>query len=638
MNISTLAKILGVSIQELRTTAANNAIHGFSGRNTRIPYNAALEVTKIIRPEKTQTLENDDKIYLPATLTAADLAETIGRPPGMVVKALVMNGVMATLNEKIDFDTASLIASELGVEVYADTHVYDVAETKSSNELTQEEVQELNATYVARTPVVTVMGHVDHGKTTLLDTIRKTNVVASEAGAITQHISSYQISHNGQKITFVDTPGHEAFTAMRARGSQIADFIILVVSAVEGPKPQTVEVIERAKLSKTPVIVAINKTDLPNSDIEKTKADVSAFGLTPEEWGGDTPYVPISAKNNEGIDTLLDTLLLHAEVAGLKGATNCPGEAVVLESHLDARLGVSTTVVVTKDSIKTGDYVQCDEYAGKIRRIEKTDGMQLNEASISEPVVILGLPNVVNVGEVLRVFPTQKESQIRAESVKLKKTQKRFSFHANDSLGSDGFINVILKADVYGSLEALKESILKIPQEKVQIVIKDESVGNITTNDVEYAKTTNATILAFNSNVDTKAIETIKSQKVDVVESPIIYELLNWIEEQILKNTKHEIRVTSLGKAEILAVFKSEKSSIQVFGAEVKEGKIFAGKQLRLWHDGKDMGVLEIVELQRNKEKTNEVNINQQFGISVSGKAKVQVGNTIECFDETVVR
>jgi translation initiation factor IF-2 len=208
----------------------------------------------------------------------------------------------------------------------------------------------------------------------------------------------------------------------------------------------------------------------------------------------------------------------------------------------------------------------------------------------------------------------------------------------DDSLGSDGYINVILKADVYGSLEALKESILKIPQEKVQIVIKDESVGNITTNDVEYAKTTNATILAFNSNVDTKAIETIKSQKVDVVESPIIYELLNWIEEQILKNTKHEIRVTSLGKAEILAVFKSEKSSIQVFGAEVKEGKIFAGKQLRLWHDGKDIGVLEIVELQRNREKTNEVNINQQFGISVSGKAKVQVGNTIECFDETVVR
>lgn len=275
MNISTLAKILGVSIADLREEANKNNIKGFHGRNTRIPYNSAIEITSLLRPEKAKNLENDDKIYLPPTLTAQELADAISRPPGLVVKTLVLSGIMVTLNERIDYDTASLIASELNVEVFPENKNYDTNPkeqiidntTKHFDTETDSDTIEI----VSRPPVVTVMGHVDHGKTTLLDTIRNSNVVEGEAGAITQHISTYQTTYNDKKITFVDTPGHEAFTAMRARGSQLADFIILVVAATEGPKPQTVEVIERAKISSTPVIVAINKIDLPGADIEKSQ-------------------------------------------------------------------------------------------------------------------------------------------------------------------------------------------------------------------------------------------------------------------------------------------------------------------------------------------------------------------------------
>lgn len=638
MNISTLAKILGVSISDLRAKASENKIYGFGTRNTRIPYNAAVEITKLIRPDKSQTLQNDDKVYIPQVITVGDLAEAISRPPGLVVKTLVMNGVMATLNEKIDYDTASLVASELNVDIFPDTLEYDSIDS-SKGEMTDEEKLEMGEkVLVDRNPVVTVMGHVDHGKTTLLDTIRSTNVVAGEAGAITQHISSYQIEYNQRKITFIDTPGHEAFTAMRARGSKIADFIILVVSSSEGPKPQTVEVIERAKITKTPVIVAMNKIDLPTSDIEKTKADVAAFGLVPEDWGGTTPFIPISAKNNQNIDKLLETLLLHAEIAELKGQIDCPAQAIVVESHLDPKLGISTTALVTRDSIKVGDFLQCGELIGKIKRLENSDGKAKDKAIISEPIVLLGLPDVVEVGEIINIFATQKESQIAADSVKFKKSKKRFTNQVKDTKSHDGTINLILKADVYGSLEALKESILKIPQEKVNIVIKDESVGPLTTNDIDFAKTTNSSILAFNATVGNGIVEMIKSNKINVIESTIIYELLQWVEEEILKNTKHEIKITTLGKAEVLALFKSEKSSIQVFGAEVKDGKIIATKPLRLVREGEEVGRLEIIELQRNKAKTNEVNISQQFGLSVTGKGKIQVGDTIESIDETVVR
>lgn len=634
MNISTLAKLLGKSIPQLREIGQAEGIPGFHGRNTRIPYSSAVAITKIVAPERLEKLKNDDRIYLPEMLTVAELSEAIGKPPGIVVKTLILNGVMATLNEKIDYDTAALVSQELGVEVFPESPQEFLGPLKTEN-LEKAFGSNLTGNLVTRPPVVTVMGHVDHGKTTLLDTIRKTNVVAQEAGAITQHVSSYQIEYAGQKITFIDTPGHEAFTAMRARGTQLADFIILMVSAVEGPKPQTVEVIERAKMAKTPIIVALNKIDLPNADLERTKNELTKFGLVPEEWGGDTPFIPISAKNNINIDKLLDAILLMAELANLKGPKDKPGQAVVIESHIDPHVGVVTTVLVTRHKLRVGDNVVCGEVVGRIRTITSTEQRPMSEANICDPVIITGLSELVNTGDLLSVCDSQKEAQNAADMERIKRSHKRTYVHKQD-LGS-GDLQVFLKADVSGSLEALKESILKIPQEHKRIKITGSGVGRVTEADVEFAHTTNSTILAFHTDILPKAAENLTKYKVNLVQSAIIYEILNWLEEQMLKSIKHQTRIETLGKAEVLATFKSDKAGVQIFGGEVKWGKILDNKELRILRGDQEIGRVEIVELQRNKVKVKEVHLAQQFGVSVRGKVKVEKGDFVECIDEVIV-
>jgi len=640
MNISTLAKILGVSINELRDTGQKSGVYGFSGRNTRISYQSAVEITNILKPEKLAKLTNDDKIYLPQTIKVADLSETIGKSTGLVVKTLLMNGVMATINEQIDYDTASLISSELGVTVYPEDP--DIFTTDADNEtnfiktIEYTDVSDSDKKYQTRPPVVTIMGHVDHGKTTLLDYIRKSNVASGEAGAITQHISSYKITYKGKNITFVDTPGHEAFTAMRARGSQLADFVILVVSAVEGPKPQTVEVIERAKMAKTPVIVVLNKIDLPDSDPEKVKTEISQFGLVPEEWGGQTPFISVSAKTGQNVDKLLETILLYAEVNDLKGQVECAGQAVVIESHLDRAMGVVTSVLVVKGEIRVGDTVRAGEYVAKIRRLETSEGKYIKSATLADPVVLIGLPEIVNTGEPIVVYTNIRQAQTDATLEKQKRAKRKVTV-TNQLASSDNQINVILKADVSGSLEALKEAIIKTPQEHARVVIKSESVGAITENDVEFANTTGSTLIAFHTTISGNLEKQIQKYNVNLVQSDIIYEILEWIEDQILKHVKHEIKIISLGKATVLKLFKSEKATIQVLGGEVIDGKILDNKTI-LVHRGKEqIGKLEVVQLQRNKDKVTEVNISQQFGISVTGKVKVQVGDVLESIDEKVV-
>jgi translation initiation factor IF-2 len=658
MNISTLAKILGVSTNELRSTGEKNRIYGFKGRNTRIPYNSAQAITKILRPDKLAKLLNDDRIYLPKSMTVSQFAEYIDKPAGVVIKTMVMSGVMATLNEKIDYDTASLMASEFRLEVFPENGEFDDNKGKDENLSLIRTVEYDTETheYIRRAPVVTVMGHVDHGKTTLLDTIRKSNVVSGEAGAITQHISSYSIEYTskdkdilksdlakgpkgGVKITFVDTPGHEAFAAMRARGSQLADFIILMVSAIEGPKPQTVEVIERAKLSKTPVIVAINKIDLPDADVERAKAEIAGFGLTPEEWGGDTPFVPISAKTGENLDKLIDTILMHAALADLKGEINCQGQGVVIESHLDRTKGVESTILVVKENLNVGDIIRCGMFVSKIKRIETTENKVIQKAVIGDPVIVYGLPDVVSIGEPIIVYKSQRQAQVDADIEKLKRqsTKKTFNFDSSKT-SKENQINIMLKADVLGSLEAFKEALLKIPQEKVKLFIKSESVGELSETDIEFAKITESTILAFHTRYSSSIENLIQREKINIVSSDIIYELLNWAEEEIVKNTKHEIKVEVLGRATLLALFRSEKPTLQVCGGEVIEGKIYSNKPIRVFRGDKEIGRLEVEELQNNKVKTTDVKQGLQFGMSLSGKTKIQKGDIIESIDEIVIK
>lgn len=642
MNISTLAKILGVSINELREAGQKIGAYGFSGRNTRIPYQSALNVTKYLRPDKVEKLSNDDKIYLPRVIKVSDLADYIGKPGGLLVKSLLMNGIMATLNESIDYDTAALISEELGVTVYPENESEDPKENQVAGKLIRtleyEDKPEEEKKYAERPPVVTIMGHVDHGKTTLLDYIRKSNVASGEAGAITQHISSYQITYKSKPITFVDTPGHEAFTAMRARGSQLADFVVLVVSSTEGPRPQTVEVIERAKMANTPIIVALNKIDLPQSDPEKAKNEISQFGLVPEEWGGQTPFIKVSAKTGEGIDLLLETILLHAEIANLKGQVECPGQAVVIESHLDRNLGVVSSVLVVKGEINLGQIIRAGEFVGKVRLLQNSEGKSIKSASLSQPVVLIGLPELVEIGEPIVVYNNLRQAQTDATLEKQKRAKKKINYFNSPTNSSEKQINLVLKADVSGSLEALKESIIKIPQEHAKIVIKAESVGQISESDVEFAHTTQATIIAFHTKVHSNVEKLIQKLSVNLVQSDIIYEILEWVENEILKFTTHEIKTNTLGKAKVLKVFRSDKPTVQIFGGEVIEGKIFDNKTLILKDGEKELGKLEIQELQRNKDKVKEVNINQQFGISATGRVKVQEGFILECVDERIIK
>ncbi len=660
MNISTLAKILGVGVSELRETGAKNSIYGFNGRNTRIPYNSAVQITKLLRPDRLSKLKNDDKIYLPASLTVAEFAETIGKPAGIVLKSLIMNGIIVTMNELVDYDTAVLIAEELGVETHPESEDLISGNIENSNDDLIKIIDygdSRTAEYISRPPVITVMGHVDHGKTTLLDTIRNTNVVSGEAGAITQHIATYQISYKpvtegaknlnlvkssdgGYLVTFVDTPGHEAFTAMRARGTQLADYIILMVSAVEGPKPQTVEVIERAKLSKTPVIVALNKIDLPDVDLERVKGEIAKYGLVPDEWGGDTPFIPISAKTGLGIDKLLETILVHSEMLELKGQINCPGQAVVIESHLDNQLGIVGTALVVKGEIATGDTVRIGTEVTRLRRLETTDSKAITKAGLSEPVIILGLSSIANIGENLIVYPTVKKAQNDASLEIIKRSQSKRITNTKSTATQSGevVINLVLKADVNGSLEALKESILKIPQDKVKIVIKFEAVGAINEGDIDFAETSNSTILAFHTSVSSKLEQLIQIRKLTLIKSDIIYEILEWVEEQILANTKHETKEIILGEAKVLAIFKSEKNNQFVFGGEVISGKITDSKEVKIIRGQQIIGKYEIVELQRNKVKATEINISQQFGISIKGKQKIQVGDIMQSIDEILVK
>ncbi len=644
MNISTLAKILGVTSTDLRDAGVSRKIRGFQGRNTRIPYASAVEITKILRPDKAENLKDDDNIYLSDTLTVAEFAESIDRPVGIVMRYLLTSGVMATINEKIDFDTAAIIASELNIEVRKIDENQDLS-IGEAKPMDFKKMSNANGVVIKRPPIVTIMGHVDHGKTTLLDRIRKTNVVATEAGAITQHITSYQIDYKGDKITFMDTPGHEAFAAMRARGSQLADIVIIVVSATEGVKPQTTEVIQRIKLAKTQAIVAVNKIDLPEADAMRVMQDVAAFGLVPEEWGGNVPFVQISAKQDLNIDKLLDTIMLMSEVMELKGEIECPAQAVVVESHVETKLGILSQVIVTKDTLKTGDYVAVGDTFFRVKQIRNSLGQIVKAASLCEPVGILGSDFLIDTGEVMLVYPDKKSAEKVAIEEDRRRSIKKIKLNRNattlvDKKGASNNLHLVLKADVNGSLEALKEAILKIPTEGVNLIIKDASVGQISENDLQFAQTSDSTIIAFHTSANQQALRWLKNKKesIGLIQSDVIYELLSWVEEAILARVKREVKITVLGKAEVLATFRSDKASIQVFGGEVLDGKILANKNLQVWRAGELLGVLEVFELQKNKQKVADAFQSQQFGISTNAKVKVQKGDIIESIDETIVK
>ena len=515
-------------------------------------------------PAKPEVIISKDGIEIPDFIAVKEFAEKTGINVAKVIGELMKNGILANINQQIDFDTAQIIADDLGIKLKRLRTIAGVEELMSgdiSKLITEDDPTSLKV----RPPVVCVMGHVDHGKTKLLDIIRKTNVVDGEAGGITQHIGAYQVVAKGKPITFLDTPGHEAFTAMRARGAKITDIAVLVVAADEGIKPQTIEAINHAKEAGVPIIVAINKIDKPGANIDKVKGELSEQGLQPEDWGGKTVTVPVSALNGEGIDGLLDMILLTAEMGDLKANPNREAVGTVIEAHLDQNLGPVATILINTGTLKVMDNVIVGSTYGRIKLMKDFTGKALQSAIPSTPVLVAGLNITPKSGDILQVVKDERTARGRAEEISL--INKKDSFErmsaANQLISrvkSNKILKIVLKADTKGSLEAIRQSLAKIKDEEVAIKIIHAGVGTITESDVMMASASEGMILAFTTDFDAPNVsKTAEREMVEVRQYKIIYNLLEDVNKILSGLMEPEIVETLLGRAELKKVFLTKK-------------------------------------------------------------------------------
>jgi translation initiation factor IF-2 len=634
-----------------------------SPRAKKIDNAMAREVTRAlggtVKADEAEKQAAGAPITVPEVITVKEFSEKIGQSVTAVITKLIENGVMATINEEIDGDTATIIAEELGVLI-------QVEKSKEENRLGLGFVEEVLAgekpeNLKPRPPIVAVMGHVDHGKTTLLDTIRKTNVAATESGAITQHIGAYQVEvprkeelksrvkeakrgiprqarddFAGRKITFLDTPGHEAFAAMRARGANVTDIIVLVVAADDSVKPQTVEVINRAKLTRTPMVVAINKTDKPEANPEKVKSDLAELGVTIEEWGGTYPAVLVSAKSGKGIDDLLEVILLTAEVEELKANPEGDTVGVVIESHLSRGQGAVATVLIKNGTLRVGDPAVVGITAGKIRAMEDAFGKKVKEATPATPVRISGLSEVAEVGDILRLADSIEEAKQIAFKLQKQDRAKRLSRVKSLVADKDkNELNLILRADVTGSLEAILDALTRLESDDVKLRIVDQKAGEVTDADVQLAKSTGSTIIAFQARVSPNAAKTAKEQGVGIDVYEVIYELVEDVTQTLLQMIPVEIIETVLGRAKIKAIFRTEKKQM-IVGGEVAEGKIVDKKKFRIFRAGEEAGSGKIEELQAGKVEVSEVRQGKEFGMKAATGSTIKEGDVLEVFDEEV--
>ncbi len=574
-------------------------------------------------------------VNLPSSVTVKKLAELLEVPVATVITELMKNGILATINEEIDFDTASIIAAELGFDAkpaFEETLAGNLTLEGLNKLLAEEKTSGKNLS--PRPPIVTILGHVDHGKTTLLDTIRKTSVAAGEAGGITQHISAYQAKKHKELITFIDTPGHEAFAAMRKRGLSIADIAILVVAADDGVRPQTKEVIEYLKERKLPVIVAINKIDKPEAKPERVKQELAEHGILFEEWGGDTMCVEISAKSNINIDKLLDGILLVAEVEDFRADQKRDGFAVILESHLDPQKGPVATALVRTGTLKVGQDVVAGSAFGRIRRIEDWSDKNLTVAGPSMPVTIYGFNTTPHTNDVVQVVGGKGLARLRSKEALLKDTvkSKTGKIHSDDEKEQKK-LTIVLKADVQGSLEAVEQILATIESDEVVLEILGSGVGSITESDVRTAAAAHALLVGFNSVPTSVAKRMAESSKVEIVTYNIIYKLIDALKDRLTALLPPEIVRTDSGRLAVLAIFKNGKHDM-IVGGRVSEGKLLRGSQIEIKRGDEIVGTGKMLNLQRNKENTDEVGQGNECGVVFEGSAKIQVGDTLICFKE----
>lgn len=654
MNIAELARRVGCPLEELRLALPRLGFD-IGGRAIKVDDRIAWKIVqnwprlkreweKIVAAEKPEeealaeevTEKVKQKIKLPAVLSVRDFASRLNLPTSRVISELMKNGILASLNERLDFSTASILAEDLGFIPEQETQGEENQEEVVTDILQEELSKEKENTLQARPPVVVVMGHVDHGKTKLLDAIRKTNVVASEAGGITQHIGAYQTSYNGQTITFIDTPGHEAFTTMRSRGARVADVAILVVAADDGVQPQTIEALKIIRAAKVPFLVAMNKIDKESADQEKVKSQLAQENVVSEQWGGQIPFVPISAKLGQGIDNLLQTVLILAEMGKDKIRANPQSAALatVIESHLDPGEGAVATLLVQNGTLCRNDYLVFENTLfGRVKAMRYWNGAPAENALPGTPVRVLGFKVVPSVGDMIRGakkaeglekakadFYRQAVKAAEPEEVKKKKQEKQV-------------FNMILKTDVQGSLEAIVASLEKMQHAEVEVKIVEKGVGVVGEADVSEAEAHGAVVYGFNVEPSEAARSLAQTKEVEIKSFKIIYELLDDVKARLEEKLPPEVVRHPVGKAVILKVFRQEKAHA-IVGARVEEGHLTPEVDFNLLRNSAMVGQGEISELQSGKQAAKEIKMGSECGLKISTRASVRENDIIEAFTE----
>lgn len=589
----------------------------------------AQRLARIAEQRKKQQI----KITVPEEITVGDLAKLLRMTATEVIKKLMSLGVMATVNEVIDYDTAEIVATELGAKVEKEVVV------TIEEQIIEEEVED-DENAVTRPPVVCVMGHVDHGKTSILDAIRHTEVTSTEAGGITQAIGAYQVDVNGQKITFLDTPGHAAFTAMRARGAMATDIAVLVVAADDGIMPQTVEAINHAKAAGVEIIVAINKMDKEGANPDKVMQQLTEHELVPEEWGGDVICVPVSAKTKMGIDKLLETILLVAEMAELKANPDRQAKGVVIEAKLDKGRGPVATLLVQNGTLNAGDILVAGTAVGKIRAMTDYHGKPIEKAGPSVPVEIMGLDsapmsgdefNAVSDEKLARALVEQRKAQAKEEEFKLFQKVTLDTLFDTISEGEMKELNIIVKADVQGSVEAVKQSLLKIENDEVNVKIVHGAVGTVSESDVMLAEASKAIIVAFNTGVDQIAADNAKRDGIEIKQYDIIYDAIEDIERAMRGMRAPKYRDVETGEVEVREVYKISSAGT-IAGSLVTSGTIKRDGKVRVIRNGKQIADVKLANLKRFKDEVKEVSSGYECGISLDGWDDIQAGDILQAY------
>jgi translation initiation factor IF-2 len=607
--------------------------------------NAAQAQVQVLDPRERGAIE------LPATITVKELAELLAVNPADVIRELIKSGIFATINQLIDRDTASLVAGELGYEV-AETVAptagvaVDGEEAEAPAPAAKEVLFDADneADLIPRAPIVTVMGHVDHGKTSLLDAIRTTEVAAGERGGITQHIGASEVEHDGKRVVFLDTPGHEAFTAMRARGAKVTDIAVVVVAADDGVMPQTLEAISHARAAKVPIIIALNKIDRPEANPDRVKTELSEAGVIVEEYGGDTPLVPVSARTRVGLDELIEMILLVADLQELKANPKRPAVGTIVEAQLDKNRGAVATAIIQTGTLRVGDVIVVGETFGKVRALENEGGKRITKAGPSSAVVVLGLSAVPEAGDILRVVADEKEARTMVETRQAEVAAKGGDASGRATLedlyrqiqaGQAKELRIILKADVSGSLGAITHALEQLNQDEIRINVLHEGAGDITDNDIMLASASDAIIVGFNTKITDTARRAAEAEGVDVRLYDIIYKLTDDISAALQGLLEPEIVEVVEGRAEVRQIFRVGKSTV-IAGCFVTDGRIIRGGA-RVWRAGKIVATDRIESLRRFRDDVREVAANYECGIGLAGYNDLEEGDIIECFSQQTV-